>query len=537
MIKKISNWLIYLAYYLEDSKRYKRYKEFFSDILNNQKYIGKVYFDFFMIFLVLLSVGILVYDVKNPLGEEWFYVESAILIVFLIEYLLRVWVYDNSREIIIKHNEEANFLGVDFNFKKAIKEVVSKKFDYISSPLAIIDLLAILPSFRGLRILRLFLLFRLFKLFRYARSVNEFVKVLFDKKFEFLTLGLLVSFTVTISSVAIYIFEADLKDSQIDTFFDAIYWSLVTISTVGYGDISPITSEGRFIAIILIISGIGVISFSTSIVASAFAEKLHELKENRVRAEVEKIQNYIIICGFGRVGQIMAKKFYEAGDKFVIVDSDSEKIELAKARGFLALEADAKKSFVLHELGVGNGAKMVLCLTNDDMVNVYITLSARALDKEIEIISRVSSKSSEKKFFLAGANRVIYPFEITALAAVEYTGQSVAFEAIHEIVSGTKRVLVEDIEIKKGSFLDNIRVGEVDFDRYRVILFGILRKDGFNLDLDLDMGYYFDLTSKRFIFNPKSNFLLKSGDSLVVFGNQLSISHLKTKMEKSSLHG
>ncbi len=532
MIDKISKWLIYLAYYLDDNKKYKEVKKFFYNLLNNQKFKGKLYFDFFMIFLVLVSITILIYDVKHPLDETFYNFEYFILTVFLIEYIARVWVYNDVRNIIIKYNEDANFLGLNFNLKKVFLQIISKKFEYIMSPLAIIDLLALLPSFRAFRILRIFLLFRLFKLFRYARSINEFMKVLIDKKFEIFTLIFLVGFIVFVSSVAIYVFEGELQESKINTFFDALYWSLVTVSTVGYGDIFPITSEGRFIAIILIISGIAVISFSTSIVASAFSEKLYELKESRLKAEVEKINNYIVICGFGRVGQIMAKKLYEAGDKFVIVDSDRQKIELAKSRNFLALEADAKKSFVLNELGIGSGAKTILCLTNNDMVNIYITLSARSLDKNIKIISRVSSKVSEKKFFLAGANRVIYPFETTALAATEYMGQPVAFEAIHEIVSGTKKVLVEDIEIKEGSFLDNTQVGNINFDKFKVILFGVLRKN----NLDLDLGNYFDLSTKHFIFNPKSNFLLKSGDSLIVFGNKLSISHIKVKIEKSILN-
>ncbi len=161
------------------------------------------YFDAIMIVLVIVSVSLLIYQIKQDLG--WFgnAFEIFIVTVFITEYLLRAWVYNNSRAIIIEHFERAEFMHTNFRIAPALREVINQKWRYASSPLAIIDLLAILPSFRGVRVLRIFLLFRLFKLFRYASSVNEFAKVLAEKRFELATLGLFAGFIVITSSTAI----------------------------------------------------------------------------------------------------------------------------------------------------------------------------------------------------------------------------------------------------------------------------------------------------------------------------------------------
>lgn len=531
MSKYIVKLIIYLAFLLEDSKSYLNLKRFFYRLMSDEKYRPKLYFDIVMIFLVIASVTLLLYGVKNELTPLFITFEYFVVGVFILEYLIRFWVYSDSRKIVIEEIERVNSLSLEPKLFRILKLIFKDKFRYISSPIAIIDLLAILPTFRGLRILRLFLLFRLFKLFRYSRSIGEFLKVLLQKKFEIFTLSILVGFVVLTSSVGIYLFESDLKESQIDTFFDAIYWALVTISTVGYGDISPVTVEGRAIAMVLILFGIALISFSTSIVTSAFSEKLEELKLNRVKAEIEKMRDFIVICGFGRAGQIMAKKLTESNDKFVVVDIDREKIELAKSRGFLAVESDAKKSLTLSELGVGSGASKILSLTNDDRVNIYITLSARALDRDIYIISRVSKREREKKFFLAGANRVIYPFELSALIATEYVGQPVAFEAIYGLVNRVKGFTLEDIEILEGSFLDGERVENIDFEKFKVILFGVIRKNILNLEFE----NYFDLRENYFIFNPEGSLTLKSKDSLALFGDRVSIFHLRAKIEESAI--
>ena len=268
-IKSIVNF----AYLLGNSSRYLSLKSFFRNILLNSDYKYKRYFDSFMIILIIISISILVYEVKIPV-PYWvdFFDIYIVTTIFLIEYVLRFWVYNDWHTTVIREFEESDFLGKPFILWKPTKEVLKGKIAYLLSPPALIDLLAILPVYRPIRVLRIFVLFRVFKLLRYTKSIHQFIDVLSTKKFELLTLLFLVFFLIGTAGIAIYVFEETHNDN-INSLFDSIYWAFITISTVGYGDISPVTNEGRVISMLVTLSGIAMMSFLTSIIVSAFSEK------------------------------------------------------------------------------------------------------------------------------------------------------------------------------------------------------------------------------------------------------------------------
>jgi voltage-gated potassium channel len=514
-----------MALYLDTNHRYKKIKLFFYNILNNQKYQYKKYLDIFMVSLVFLSIWIIIYEVNHKMDPIWKDIEDIMLVIFIIEYLLRVWVSSDIHKAVIRVNFDCQFLNIDFDLKRAFKIILKEKFDYIRSPMAIVDLLAILPNFRALRFLRLFLVFRLFKLFRYANSISEFTKVIVAKKFEFLTIGIMLIFVMFLFSTAIFFFEGGGKNEDINDFFDAMYWSLVTISTVGYGDISPTTFEGRIVTILLILSGIGIVSLITSVMVSAFSEKLDELKNNRIKAEVDMMSDYIILCGYSKITRIIARKFYQDHKKFVVIEKDPQKALQCKLHGYLTQEADATNSTILKEVGVGSGAHTIIALTGCDITNIYITLSARDIDKNIKIISMTNQKSSRKKLLLAGANEVYYPYQNAAMLVKEYIGQPVAFEAIYGILSGIEDVFIDEIQVFDRKFFVGNSIGDIDFTRYRLILFGIVRSE--------DKSNTYTVDDKEFLFNPKKDMILEENDILIVLGHRVSLAHFKQEIEKS----
>jgi voltage-gated potassium channel len=157
---------------LDHSKRYTRTKTFVNAILNDPENPYKKYIDLLIIFLIISSVAILMYEVKNPV-PPWMdiYDIYAVSLVFLVEYLLRLWVVNDVRKSIIREHKEAEYLGREFNPLKPIKKSLSEKLDYMLTPSAIIDLLAIFPAYRPLRVLRLFVLFRILKLLRYSKNI------------------------------------------------------------------------------------------------------------------------------------------------------------------------------------------------------------------------------------------------------------------------------------------------------------------------------------------------------------------------------
>jgi voltage-gated potassium channel len=528
-----AKYIVKRCYAIEDSARYKRTKSFFYDLLVNPSARIRPYFDIFMIVLVLASVFLLIYEVKTDLGMFSRVFEGVAVSIFLVEYLLRLWLYNDSHKIIIEHYERSEFLNHSFRLGPALREMMSKKWDYMTTPLAIIDLLAIIPSYRPLRFLRIFLLFRLFKLFRYARSINEFVKVLSEKKFELYTLFIILAFVIFISSAAIYFFEAQTEGGEIENFFDGVYWALVTISTVGYGDITPHTPEGRFITLVLIICGIGVISFTTSIVVSAFGEKMKEMREHRVFAELEKGgRNVTIICGYGRMGQVVAERLKSDRDHFVIIDPDLQNVERAKQVGYLAIQGNAENTQLLQNVGIDTRAERILCLTDDDVVNVFIALTARHLNPDIEIVSRANREETVNKLLQVGADHTVMPYKILGLMAGEYMGQPVAFEAIHGMLHGEEKISLETVVVSSGSMLEGIPIGRIDFNQHKLILFGVISLVDREVD---DSRAAYGMGTRMFFFNPQQDFQLHANDIIMVFGHELSIVHFKDSQERGTL--
>jgi voltage-gated potassium channel len=447
------------------------------------------------------------------------------------EYLARMWLFSASRKIVIEHYEHAELIGMRFSLMSALWAVIRSKLAYMATPMAIIDLLAILPRFRSLGFLRLFLLFGRLKLFRYTRSLGAFGKVVVEKRFELLTLSVFVGAVVLISSIAVYLFETGVPGTSVNTLMDAVYWAVITVTTVGYGDITPVTTEGRVVAMVLVFSGIGVISFATSIVVMAFHEKMRELHDNRVFSEVERLSGVTVVCGFGRIGQVVAERLAADREPFVVIDRDESAIARARALGYLALTGDAADSALLQSLRLGRQATRILCLTHDDVTNVYITLTARQMSADILIISRANKREALPKLHQAGADHVIRPYEVVARMAAESIGQPVAFDAIHNVVTGSRGIHLEPLPVLEGSSLDGRRVGDVDFAASNLLLFGVIRGSA----LQPPEGHNpYEVAGKHFFFNPEPGFLLQAHDILILIGYDVSLSHFRAQHRRSN---
>ncbi len=525
----ISRVIVHFAYFLKTSRHYTQIKQFFYNLLENQQSRMKSYFDIFMICLVMLSVFLLVYSVEHTLNKAGEIFEQCVVFIFISEYLLRAWLYSDSHRIIINEYEKAQYLTIQFSLFNTLKQIIGKKLNYMFTPFAIIDLLAILPSYRPLRILRILLIFRLFKLFRYSNSIKFFSDVLASKRFELITLAIFMGFLIFIASIAIYLFENKSSGGNVRHLYDAFYWSIVTISTVGYGDITPQTVGGRLVAISLILTGLGVLSFFTSIIVSAFNDKVHTLGENRTYAELSRYNNHVIICGFGRVGQEVAKQFEKDKQAFIIIEKSEENIFLAKQNQYLTIQGDASNNTVLINAGINLGATSILCATGDDVVNVYITLTSRSLNSKINIISRVNRKDNEKKLYQAGASHVIQPFEIAGLLAAEYVGQPVAFEAILGILNGQKQIQMETLSVLPGSMIESQRIGELELENKKLSLVGVISSS----HLHTRHHNRFKIKNQHFYFNPAKHFELQAEDILVVLGRKYSIDHFQNQIQKS----
>jgi len=384
--------LLTIARKLHNSSRYRKAKLAIRDLLTNPQNDYKKYFDLTIVFLIVTSVIILIYEVKHPV-PLWieYYDLYFVSMVFAVEYLLRLWIVNDVSEMILDEYRDSRFLGKPFRAKKPLRTAFRQKLRYMFTPSAIIDLLAIFPAYRPVRVLRIFVLFRVLKLLRYTKSINQFIEVLKNKQFELYTLLFLLAFMVMTAGIAIYVLEERINPN-IESLFDAIYWALITISTVGFGDIAPVTDEGRTISIVIIVFGIAMISFATSVIVSAFSEKLNEVKESRIIEKINKSESFLIICGYGQMTKMFLRQNHNENNDYIILEKDSERVEAARRMGYDVVHEDASRTEVLQRFNTKYAKITLLCLTNSDVENIYITLTAKSISKKIEVIVRACTR-------------------------------------------------------------------------------------------------------------------------------------------------
>jgi len=513
----LAKLLVSFAYFLDSLKWYKGAKNFTYDLLENPKSKIKPYFDAFIIFLVLVTVSILIYDIAHHLPYHFEIMENIAVIVFILEWLGRFWIHDDLRYEIIKYHEKKLAKEEEPSFFQMLKMIIKTKAKYIFSPMSIIDLLAILPTYRPLRVLRIFLIFRLLKIFRYTKSLNTFFRILSDKKLEFNFLLLIGIFAIFMSATIMYVFEGVGNNPNINSFIDALYWSIVTITTVGYGDITPVTNTGKVVTFLLVGGGFFILVLATSIVTNALSEKIDLVLENKLLSRASKLEELIVVFGYGRMGQTLCEELHANGKNFVVVDKSEENVTRAKEKGYFYLKADAQKYETIKNMVFNNDVRKVVINTDNDALNLSILLTIKAERKDIEVIVRANNDENIKKFKIAHADFVIFPYETVAEVAVEYIGNSVKFDAIENLLLKKSDITLDEVNILDGSDMIGKTINEVGFKNLNITTIAVL-KNG---------------SSKNYIFNPNWNeYKFEANDSLVVIGNEEDIEGIKKSIAR-----
>jgi voltage-gated potassium channel len=189
----------------------------------------------------------------------------------------------------------------------------------------------------------------------------------------------------------------------------AFYSAVLVVSTLGFGDFTPETTGGIWLTIGLIFSGVGTLYYLLGSFAEALIEtSLGTQRQRRMERQIARMRNHYIVCGFGRVGRYAAQELAAERQALVIIDNDESALEQARTSGYPVLLGDATEDAVLRRAGVQR-ARGLLVTTASDAANVFITLTARAFNRDLLIVARASIESSESKLLKAGATRVIAP--------------------------------------------------------------------------------------------------------------------------------
>ncbi len=264
------------------------------------------------------------------------------------------------------------------------------------------------------------------------------------------------------------------------SFFDSLFMTVTTITTVGYREIHPLSTAGTIFTMVLILGGVGTALYilSTLVWHILEGELGIRMGRQRMEAKIKRLRNHIILCGYGRVGEAIAKTLLQQEAKLVVIDRNESCANRAKQAGHLTIFDDATRDDVLRQAKIET-ARGLITAFGDDADNVYTTLAAHELNPTLPIIARASNEDAKKKLQQAGAHRVMAPEIIGGERMAMLALRPAAVESIETVLFGrNQQLLVEEIEIGENSQLIGATIEEIE-DRFPgVVILALKRGDG-----------------------------------------------------------
>jgi voltage-gated potassium channel len=293
------------------------------------------------------------------------------------------------------------------------------------------------------------------------------------------------------------------------SFFDALFMTVTTVTTVGYREVRPLDTEGRIFTIFLVLFGVGTAFYLlTTFVAFVIEGDLGAaLGITRMKSRIDQLRDHYILCGFGRVGEEIAREFIERGLPFVVVENNPDRTPRAVELGLLLVEGDAASDDMLEQAGVMR-AKVLLAASDSDSGNTYITLTAKALNPEIFVVARAGKRESEARARRAGADRVISPYVLSGRRMALSAIQPNLVDFVETLAVANAEQILAELAVTDVSGLVGRQIGEIIERSERLTVLGLQRADG------------------ELIVGPRPELSLEDGDRLMVVGPEQDISDI-----------
>jgi voltage-gated potassium channel len=285
--------------------------------------------------------------------------------------------------------------------------------------------------------------------------------------------------------------------------WDAFYMTIITVTTVGYHEVHPLTRGGQIFTAAFVMVGVATVLYTFSFLMSHVLEG--DLQERWIRRRrkrmLDDLTHHFIICGFGRIGQIVAREFSRQGVPFVIVERDTARMQQAIAAGYLAVEGDASSEELLKRIGIER-ARGFIAAVGTDAENVYAVLTARLLRPDVYILGRAETDDGKAKLVRAGADRVLSPYQIGGLQLAQTALRPAVVDFVQLATSSDNLHLnIEQVQIAEGAVLAGQTILEANLrQRFSVVIVGIQRASG------------------AMEFNPPPETAMRAGDCLVALG-------------------
>ena len=293
---------------------------------------------------------------------------------------------------------------------------------------------------------------------------------------------------------------------------DALYMSVITVSTVGFGEVRPLSDAGHLFSILLISMSIGTVGVSVGYLTQAVVagEIRRTFGRQRLLKKIGKLANHYIVCGYGRCGSVVCDELAKQGIEFVVVENDKELIANLEEKELQFIEGDATDDEVLEQAGVKR-AKGLVTSVSSDAGNVFIILSAKEINPDLFIVARAIDGTSESKLRRAGANRVVMPYLLGGKRMANAIVRPDVVDLIDfAFLDPTRNILVEQFVVTDSSPIVNRSLMETQLrKKYGLVVIGIKRPDG------------------QLVFNPEAGEVIREGDLLILMGDVTNLGHLR----------
>ncbi|MDQ6652692.1 MAG: potassium channel protein [Acidobacteriota bacterium] len=291
---------------------------------------------------------------------------------------------------------------------------------------------------------------------------------------------------------------------------DSLYVAAQTVTTVGYGDLTPATRNGRIFSTIFMLAGVGVVLYALTATVHAIvqSELVATFGQRRQSRKMSKLRNHFIICGAGRVGSHLVRALLGSKEPFIVIERDPQNVAELTNLGVIVLVRDATLEESLREAGVEHARGLAACLP-DDADNVYVVLTARDLNPRMHIVARAAEEQAEPKLIRAGANRVVAPTIIGGHRMAMALTKPAVDDFIGSITANKLELAFEQLEVGPSSDLVGQKLSETNIrSNLDIVIVSIRRSDG------------------QILFNPSGDAIVQSGDILIAIGHAESLMKL-----------
>ncbi len=293
---------------------------------------------------------------------------------------------------------------------------------------------------------------------------------------------------------------------------DCLWMVLITVSTIGFGEVQPLSPEGRIVTVLIIVAGLIFVQFTfqkaVKLFESGYFQRVNELRFKRI---LRKMKDHVILCGYGRVGQEISNQIKSQKIPIIVVESDLERKKIAEDNGMEVLCADATLDETLNLAGLDNCKSLVVTLPND-AANLYVVLSAKSIRSKVRVIARAATEEAASKLRLAGASIVVSPYIAAGRAMASMALRPIAIDFL-DLLAGS------ECEIEEFELSNDISIFESSEKRTLSDL-GIGKKSGAKILAIKE--------DQKLLTNPGGNFVLQPGQVLIGFGSKEQLDNLSS---------